>query len=93
LAKGQTSAVHPLSKSYRIAYGSMEMSINIDQFPCVEKLGTLTDLYPELRLPLHDVLRAAEADLSSRLEIWGWLFSAVSPLRADQLNFFGGQQL
>jgi hypothetical protein len=44
-------------------YDSMKMSINIDQFSDVEKLATLTQLYLELRLPLHDALRAAEADL------------------------------
>ena len=44
-------------------YDSMEMSNNIDQFWYVEKLTTLTQLYLELRLPLHDALRAAEADL------------------------------
>jgi hypothetical protein len=44
-------------------YDSMKMSINIDQFLYVEKLATLTQLYLELRLPLHDALRAAEADL------------------------------
>ena len=47
----------------------------------------------ELRLPLHDLLGAAEADLSSSLKMWGWLLRASSPLRADQPNFFGGQQL
>jgi hypothetical protein len=44
-------------------YDSMKMSINIDQFLYVQKLATLTQLYLELRLPLHDALRAAEADL------------------------------
>jgi hypothetical protein len=44
-------------------YDSMKMSNNIDQFWYVEKLTTLTQLYLELRLPLHDALRAAEADL------------------------------
>ncbi len=44
-------------------YDSMKMSINIDQFLYVEKLATLTQLYLELKLPLHDALRAAEADL------------------------------
>ena len=44
-------------------YDSMKMSNNIDQFRYVEKLTTLTQLYLELRLPLHDALRAAEADL------------------------------
>jgi hypothetical protein len=44
-------------------YDSMKMSNNIDQFWYVEKLATLTQLYLELRLPLHDALRAAEADL------------------------------
>ena len=44
-------------------YDSMEMSNNIDQFSHVEKLTTLTQLYLELRLPLQDALRAAEADL------------------------------
>ncbi len=43
-------------------YDSMKMSINIDQFLYVEKLATLTQLYLELKLPLHDALRAAEAD-------------------------------
>ena len=44
-------------------YDSMKMSNNIDQFWYVEKLTTLIQLYLELRLPLHDALRAAEADL------------------------------
>jgi hypothetical protein len=44
-------------------YDSMKMSNTIDQFSLVEKLTTLTQLYLELRLPLHDALRAAEADL------------------------------
>jgi hypothetical protein len=44
-------------------YDFMKMSINIDQFSYVEKLATLTQLYLELKLPLHDALRAAEADL------------------------------
>ena len=44
-------------------YDSMKMSNNIDQFSLVEKLTALTQLYLELRLPLHDALRAAEADL------------------------------
>jgi hypothetical protein len=44
-------------------YDSMKMSINIDQFLYVVKLATLTQLYLELKLPLHDALRAAEADL------------------------------
>jgi hypothetical protein len=44
-------------------YDSMKMSNNIDQFWYVEKLTTLTQLYLELRLPLRDALRAAEADL------------------------------
>jgi hypothetical protein len=43
-------------------YDSMKMSNNIDQF-WYEKLTTLTQLYLELRLPLRDALRAAEADL------------------------------
>src|SRR6266478_7132982 len=42
-------------------YDPMKMSNNIDQFWYVEKLTTLTHLYLELRLPLHDALRAAEA--------------------------------
>ena len=42
---------------------SMKMSTNIDQSSYVEKLATLTHLYLELRLPLQDALRAAEADL------------------------------
>ena len=41
----------------------MKMSTDIDQFSPVEKLATLTQLYLELRLPLQDALRAAEADL------------------------------
>jgi hypothetical protein len=41
-------------------YDSMKMNNNIDQFWYVEKLTTL---YLELRLPLHDALRATEADL------------------------------
>jgi hypothetical protein len=44
-------------------YDSMKMSINIDRFLYVEKIATLTQLYLELKLPLHDALRAAEADL------------------------------
>ena len=44
-------------------YDSMKMSINIDQFLYVEKIATLTQLYLELKLPLHDALRAAQADL------------------------------
>ena len=44
-------------------YHSMKMSTDIDQFSLVEKLVTLTQLYLELRLPLQDALRAAEADL------------------------------
>ena len=44
-------------------YHSMKMSTDIDQFSYVEKLATLTQLYLELTLPLHDALRAAEADL------------------------------
>jgi hypothetical protein len=44
-------------------YDSMKMSNNIDQFSLVEKLTTLAQVYLELRLPLHDALRAAEADL------------------------------
>ena len=39
------------------------MSINIDRFSYVEKLATLTQLYLELGLRLHDALRAAEADV------------------------------
>jgi hypothetical protein len=42
---------------------SMKMSNNIDQFWYVEKLTTLTQPYLELGLPVHDALRAAEADL------------------------------
>jgi hypothetical protein len=44
-------------------YDSMKMRIKIDQFSYVEKLATLTQLYLELELPLHDALRAAVADL------------------------------
>jgi hypothetical protein len=44
-------------------YHSMKISTDIDQFSLVEKLATLTQLYLELRLPLQDALRAAEADL------------------------------
>jgi hypothetical protein len=44
-------------------YHFMKMSTDIDQFSHVEKLATLTHLYLELRLPLQDALRAAEADL------------------------------
>jgi hypothetical protein len=39
------------------------MKMSNDQFWYVEKLTTLTQLYLELRLPLRDALRAAEADL------------------------------
>jgi len=45
-------------------YHFMKMSIDIDQPSHIEKLATLTQLYLELRLPLQDALRAAEADLS-----------------------------
>jgi hypothetical protein len=41
----------------------MKMSTDIDQLAYVEKLATLIQLYLELRLPLQDALRAAEADL------------------------------
>jgi hypothetical protein len=51
------------SSKFPTNYDSMKMSNNIDQFWYVEKLTTLTQLYLELRLPLHDALRAAEADL------------------------------
>ena len=44
-------------------YHFMKMSTDIDLFSHVEKLATLTQLYLELRLPLQDALRAAEADL------------------------------
>ena len=44
-------------------YHSMKISTDIDPFPYVEKLAALTQLYLELRLPLYDALRAAEADL------------------------------
>jgi len=44
-------------------YYFMKMSTDIDQFSHVEKLATLTQLYLELRLPVQDALRAAEADL------------------------------
>jgi hypothetical protein len=44
-------------------YHSMKISADIDPFADVEKLATLTQLYLELRLPLYDALRAAEADL------------------------------
>jgi hypothetical protein len=39
------------------------MTTDIDQFSLVEKLAILTQLYLELRLPVQDALRAAEADL------------------------------
>jgi hypothetical protein len=39
------------------------MTTDIDQLSRVEKLAILTELYFELRLPLQDALRAAEADL------------------------------
>ncbi len=41
----------------------MKVTIDIDQFSDVEQLAALTQLYLELRLPLQDALRAAEADL------------------------------
>jgi hypothetical protein len=41
----------------------MKMTTDIDQFSLVEKLAILTQLYLELRLPVQDALRAAEADL------------------------------
>jgi hypothetical protein len=41
----------------------MKITTDIDQFSYPEKLATLTQLYLELRLPLQDALRAAEADL------------------------------
>jgi hypothetical protein len=44
-------------------YHFMKISTDMDQFSHVEKLATLTQLYLELRLPLQDALRAAEADL------------------------------
>ena len=44
-------------------YHAMQISIDIDPFPDVEKLARLTQLYLEPRLPLYDALRAAEADL------------------------------
>jgi hypothetical protein len=46
-----------------IKYDFMKMSVNRDQFLYVERLAALTQLYLALRLPLHDALRAAEADL------------------------------
>ena len=51
------------SNSADTHYDSMKISTDIDPFPDVEKLATLTQLYLELRLPLYDALRAAEADL------------------------------
>jgi hypothetical protein len=44
----------------------MKMSTWINQFSYAEKLAALTQLYLELRLPLANALRAAEADLSQR---------------------------
>jgi hypothetical protein len=41
----------------------MKINTDIDPFPDVEKLAALTQLYLELRLPLYDALRAADADL------------------------------
>ena len=41
----------------------MKMSIDIRQFPHLEKVATLTQLYLELKLPLAGALRAAKADL------------------------------
>jgi hypothetical protein len=49
----------PLLTNYHL----MKTSTDIDQLSHVEKLATLTQLYLELRLPLQDALRAAEADL------------------------------
>jgi hypothetical protein len=43
------------------------MSTDIDQLSHVEKLARLTQLYLELRLPLQDALRAAEADIEAAL--------------------------
>lgn len=42
---------------------SLNMSSDIDPFLYVENLATLTQLYLELRLPLQEAIRAAEADL------------------------------
>jgi hypothetical protein len=53
--------VHPESNATTTI--SMKTTTDINQFSHVEKLATLTQLYLELRLPLHDALRAAEADL------------------------------
>ena len=44
-------------------YDSMKMSINIDPCSYVEKIATLTQLYLELGLRLHDALAAAHADV------------------------------
>jgi Flp pilus assembly protein TadD len=52
-----------------INYHSMKMSVEIDQFSYVKKLAMLTQLYLELRLPLQNALRAAEADLSARVQL------------------------
>ena len=41
----------------------MKMSINMDPCSYVEQLATLTQLYLELGLRLHDALPAAEADV------------------------------
>jgi hypothetical protein len=46
---------------YQLSF--MQMTTDIDQLSRVEKLAILTELYFELRLPLQDALRAAEADL------------------------------
>ncbi len=59
-----------------INYHSMKMSVEIDQFSYVKKLAMLTQLYLELRLPLQNALRAAEADLSN------WWFDATPDRRA-----------
>ncbi len=59
-----------------INHHSMKMSVEIDQFSYVKKLAMLTQLYLELRLPLQNALRAAEADLSN------WWFDATPDRRA-----------
>jgi hypothetical protein len=44
-------------------YHSLNMRADFDPFSYVENLATLTQLYLELKMPLKEALRAAEADL------------------------------
>jgi hypothetical protein len=44
-------------------YDFMQMNLNREQFSYFDKFATLTQLYLELGLQLHDALRAAAADV------------------------------